>query len=289
MFKTITQGGQVNIHQLRMFKQVFVFGGLLALFTGGGVFLWQCWHLPAPLWRAGFEVTKAKLLLATPFEENQKKLTQLYTPPSLLGARLPAYRRPCLSILHDPFLQKKNQDLKSNLKIIGIKSCLMGILSFLCMMVFWLRRGGTHKQTQHQRGSTFIESKKLAKLIKKKNQASDLTLGRLPLIKNKETSHMLITGTTGSGKTNLFHTLLPQIRSRGDRTIIVDITGDYVFRYYNEATDIILNPFDPRSLFWTPWADCQSDVQYDILTHSLIQPKGHSYSDPFWTMPAEQS
>ena len=282
MFKTITQGGQVHIHQLRMFKQVFVFGFLLALFTGGGAFLWQSWKIPSPLWRAALEVTKAKILLATTFEEKQKTLTQLYTPPSLLGTHLTSYRRPCFSTLHDPFLQKKTQDLKIELKIIGLKSCFIGVLSLLCMMVFWLRRGGTHKQTQHQRGSTFIEPKKLAKLLKRRTQASDLILGNLPLIKHKETSHMLITGTTGSGKTNLFHTLLPQIRTRGDRAIIVDVTGDYVSRYYNEATDIILNPFDTRSLLWTPWTDCQNDTHYDILTHALIQPKGNSSGDPFW-------
>jgi type IV conjugative transfer system coupling protein TraD len=279
MFKTITQGGQVHIHQIRMFKQVFVFGVLLSLFTGGGFFLWRCWTLPSPLWRAAIEVTKAKVLLATTFEEKQRTATQTYTPPSLSGV---PYKRRCFEVIRDPFLKRKTQEFWLELKAIGIKSLLAGGLAFLVLMIFWLRRGGSHREIQHQRGTTFMEPKALAKLIRKKRQESDLIVENLPLIKNKETSHTLITGTTGSGKTNLFHTLLPQIRTRGDKAIVVDVTGDYISRYYQEDTDIILNPFDVRALPWTPWADCHTDTHYDILANALIQPKGHSYSDPFW-------
>lgn len=92
---------------------------------------------------------------------------------------------------------------------------------------------------------------------------------------------MLITGTTGSGKTNAFHILLPQIRKRRNRAIVVDITGDYVARYYNSETDIILNPLDIRSQNWHPWADCHSDAHYDVLAESFIQSKGN-LKDPFW-------
>jgi hypothetical protein len=38
----------------------------------------------------------------------------------------------------------------------------------------------------------------MAALIKKKNAHSDLTLAGLPLIKNKETSHLLFHGTVES-------------------------------------------------------------------------------------------
>ena len=110
---------------------------------------------------------------------------------------------------------------------------------------------------------------------------SDLKVGKLPLLKSKETSHILITGTTGSGKTNAFHTLLPQIRKRNNRAIVVDVTGDYVSRYYDPATDIILNPLDIRSLPWNPWDDCELDAHYDVLAESFIQTK-EGAKDPFW-------
>lgn len=282
MFKTLTQGGQVHLHQLRMFKQVLSAGLLVALLTGGSFFLWKAWHIPAPFWRATLEVTKAKILLANTFESNQNKVRQLYTPPSFFGRSYSPYSRRCKAILRDPALKRHVQELKHDLQSIGFQSLGVGGVAFLLLMLFWLRRGNSHAQIQHQRGSTFIETKALAKLIRKNGDASDLRIGPLPLIKNKETSHMLLTGTTGSGKTNLIHTLLPHIQKRGDRAIVVDMTGEYVNRYYKENRDVLLNPFDPRSLPWTPWADLQKDVHYDVLTHALIQPQGQRYSDPFW-------
>lgn len=184
--------------------------------------------------------------------------------------------------MNDTFLQEKVQELTLEIKIAGVKSLGLGGLSFLALMLFWLKRGGSHKKTQHQRGSTFMSSAQLKRLIQKNKQASDLTVEGFPLLKDKETSHTLITGTTGSGKTNLFHIFLPQLRRRRDTAIVVDMTGDYVARYYNEKTDIILNPLDTRSLVWSPWADCQMDAHYDGLANALIQPKERSQGDPFW-------
>lgn len=279
MFKTLTQGGQVHIHQLRMLKQVFIFGLLVTFLAGGGFFVWSCYSLPTSLWRATLEVTKAKALLATTFELKQDRLTQLYTP---LQSKIKPYRRKCVNILKDPVLLDRTQDLISELKIAAWKSLSIGGISFLLLMLFWLMRGRAYRQTQHQRGATCVSLKTLKRLIQKNKDASDLTIGEVPLLKNKETSHLLMTGTTGSGKTTLFHTLLPQIRRRGDRAIVVDSTGDFIARYYDETRDIILNPFDARSLSWDPWADCQTEPHYDVLSHALIQPKERSQSDPFW-------
>ncbi|MDZ4323120.1 MAG: type IV secretion system DNA-binding domain-containing protein, partial [Alphaproteobacteria bacterium] len=87
--------------------------------------------------------------------------------------------------------------------------------------------------------------------------------------------------TTGAGKTNAFHSLLPQIRKRGDKAIIVDVTGTYISRYYNKKTDFILNPLDTRSQFWHPWADCHLESHYDVITNSFIPENKHA-KDPFW-------
>ncbi|HUX80573.1 MAG TPA: type IV secretion system DNA-binding domain-containing protein [Alphaproteobacteria bacterium] len=92
------------------------------------------------------------------------------------------------------------------------------------------------------------------RLLRKTNEASDLHLDKLPLVKDKETGHILMTGTTSAGKTNCFHKLLPQIQSRPYRVIVMDMTGDFVSKYYREGTDLILNPFDQRTKHWSPWA-----------------------------------
>jgi type IV conjugative transfer system coupling protein TraD len=163
----------------------------------------------------------------------------------------------------------------------GFKSLVFAGGIFWVIMAFWFVFGLAQKRAQHRRGNTLVPWRQLVHLLKRKREASDLTLGKLPLVKHKETSHILITGTTGSGKTNAFHILLPQIRKRKNRAVILDITGDYVSRYYNETTDIILNPLDTRSKSWHPWIDCHLDSHYDVLAESFIQTKVGA-RDPFW-------
>lgn len=119
------------------------------------------------------------------------------------------------------------------------------------------------------------------KILQKKGQASDLTLDQAPLLKNSETSHLFLTGTTGSGKTNAFHTLLPQLRKRPNRAVIVNLTGDYVMRYYREGRDILLNPYDQRSKGWSPWEEYQNEAHYDALVAAMVPPSRDL--DDFWS------
>ena len=98
-------------------------------------------------------------------------------------------------------------------------------------------------------GHDFVESKELKKLIKEK---SDITLANIQYPDGAEARHTLITGTTGSGKTNAIIELIDQVREKGERAIIVDTVVTYVNRYYDRTRgDIILIPFDPRSVPWS--------------------------------------
>ncbi|OJW47882.1 MAG: hypothetical protein BGO67_03055 [Alphaproteobacteria bacterium 41-28] len=280
--KTITQGGQVHIHQLRMLKQILIAGFVVAFIVGGGHFIWKSLLLPANDWRIAYETYWAKFLLTTVPSEKHKNIRQLYIPPQ--GK---PYRRSSLSILQDLVLKKATLRVEKHLELTGYKSLKLAGWTYLSIMGFWFIFGLAQKRTQHQRGNTLVPWKHLRTMLRRKREASDLKLypakawSKLPLVKHKETSHILITGTTGSGKTNAFHHLLPQIRKRGDRAIVLDVTGDYVSRYYKEGKDIILNPLDQRSRPWHPWADCHLDSHYDVLAESLIQSKDSS-NDPFW-------
>ncbi len=275
-FKTLTQGGQVHIHQLHMFKQIFVAGIIVAFVMGVSCFAWKSYQLPEYGWRVLSQTSWARFMTLTNPVQKHPELYQDYVP--LEGK---SYRRSCLSILKDPFLKKTTHQMEMALKDIAYKSLEWAGLSFLTLMALWFFLGRAHRRAKHQRGNSFMEFSKLARLLKRKGESSDLTLETLPLVKDKETSHLLMTGTTGSGKTNAFHILLPQIRKRGDKAIIVDVTGTYISRYYKEKTDFILNPLDTRSQFWHPWADCHLESHYDVLTNSFIPENKHA-KDPFW-------
>ena len=275
-FKTLTQGGQVHIHQLHMFKQIFVAGIIVAFVVGVSCFAWKSYQLPSYGWQVLSQTSWSRFMLAT---NPVQKHPELYQDYQTFSGK--PYRRSCLSILKDPFLKKTTYQMELALKDIAYKSLEWAGFSFLALMALWFFLGRAHKQAKHQRGNTFMTFSKLAKLLRRKNMNSDLIFETLPLVKDKETSHLLMTGTTGSGKTNAFHNLLPQIRKRGDKAIIVDVTGAYISQYYNEKTDFILNPLDERSQFWHPWADCHLESHYDVLASSFI-PENKYAKDPFW-------
>ncbi|KJV69704.1 type II/IV secretion system family protein [Orientia tsutsugamushi str. TA763] len=88
--------------------------------------------------------------------------------------------------------------------------------------------------------------------------------GGLPLVKNSERLHILITGTTGTGKTNMLNELLPQIRLHKDRAIIVDTTGAFTDRFFDHKYDKLLNPLEKNSEQWLPWNDCLKQLIFMI-------------------------
>jgi type IV secretory pathway TraG/TraD family ATPase VirD4 len=186
-----------------------------------------------------------------------------------------------LDVVNSHYLRHNKKYVEAELRKISIHALWIFGIGALAAISFFVLRGRQQYRKKLDRGNQLVPVGELSKSIKKQNAASDLTLDGLPLISHKETSHILVTGTTGAGKTNLFHTLLPQIHRRGDRAVIVDFTGDYVAKYYNPETDVILNPFDQRSPSWSIWNECQSEAQFDAFSEALIPAKRFA-QESFW-------
>jgi hypothetical protein len=107
----------------------------------------------------------------------------------------------------------------------------------------------------------------------------------LPIPQNSEKQHILVTGTTGSGKTNFLNELLPQVKALNGKAIIVDVTGTFVTQFFDPSRDILLNPFDARSANWLPWADCFEEYDYAAIASAIV---GEGFSnDPFWDKSAQ--
>jgi len=131
--------------------------------------------------------------------------------------------------------------------------------------------GRTARQPQHLRGRTLTTDRRLADALIRAGTASDLTIGTIPLVRNKETQHILMVGTVGAGKTQAMYHLLDTIRTRGDIAIIYDIAGTFIPSFYHpEFGDRILNPLDRRSARWSPWAEIANAASADRLAASLI-------------------
>jgi type IV secretory pathway TraG/TraD family ATPase VirD4 len=96
-----------------------------------------------------------------------------------------------------------------------------------------------------------------------------------------ETKHFKLIGTTGTGKSTAIEEILNVALKRGDRAVIADPDGGYLRRFYDEKRgDIVLNPFDKRSVKWDLFAEIKNSYDVEQLARSLIP--DHEGSDRSW-------
>jgi len=85
--------------------------------------------------------------------------------------------------------------------------------------------------------------------------------------------HFSIMGDTGSGKSVLITQILDQVRERGEPAIIYDPAMEFIPRYYRDGQDLILNPLDARSPFWSPSDELTNPHDALAIAESLFPDK----------------
>jgi type IV secretory pathway TraG/TraD family ATPase VirD4 len=96
-----------------------------------------------------------------------------------------------------------------------------------------------------------------------------------------ETKHFKLIGTTGTGKSTAIAELLGAALARGDRAVIADPDGGYLARFYDPSRgDVILNPFDRRSVKWDLFREIDEPYDVEQLARSLIP--DHDGADRSW-------
>jgi type IV conjugative transfer system coupling protein TraD len=101
----------------------------------------------------------------------------------------------------------------------------------------------------------------------------------------REQSHAMLVGTTGTGKTVALTELVDEIRERGERAVIFDLTGAFIETFYEADRDVILNPLDARCPAWSVFNDCTSRAEFHSAAESLVPHDGGG-SEQFWVLAA---
>src|SRR3990167_1370203 len=191
------------------------------------------------------------------------------------------YHVAAFQILNNPYFLNLRQETIS----VVIKAFIIGVIvatpiTYLVNRLFH-QRGRQLSEDKFIRGMQLVSPSVLETILKKSNQASDFHFDKRYIFKKDfEVQHMLLDGTTGSGKSVAIRKLLMWIRERGDKAIVYDKGCTYVSKFFNEKTDFLMNPFDERSVYWDVWCDGIEDTDFENMSSALIPM--HGEGDPFW-------
>jgi type IV secretory pathway TraG/TraD family ATPase VirD4 len=108
-----------------------------------------------------------------------------------------------------------------------------------------------------------------------------VTVAGIAIPVSDETKHFKLIGTTGTGKSTAIREILETALARGDRAVIADPDAGYLRHFYDaDRGDVVLNPFDRRSVRWDLFAEIKNDYDVDQLALSLIP--DHDGPDRSW-------
>jgi type IV secretory pathway TraG/TraD family ATPase VirD4 len=126
----------------------------------------------------------------------------------------------------------------------------------------------------HRRGAHVVDGKRAqrrARRLHGRYAEAPLLLAGVAISRRDETKHFKLIGTTGTGKSTAIAGLMEGALRRGDRAVITDPDGGYLARFYQRRRgDVILNPFEPDSVRWDPFAELGERWDVDQLASGLI-------------------
>lgn len=162
-----------------------------------------------------------------------------------------------------------------------------GFLGFIGWLACLFLFSGTMKRRRERAlqdrviaGTMVTTEKRLSMLLAEDAGSHALAIGTVPIPPRLETRHMAMIGTTGSGKTTALRQMLDDIETRGEAALVYDTSGEFIAHYYRpERGDVILNSFDARCAFWSPFAEIAHPADADRIAHQLVTETGQNDRD----------
>ena len=298
MLNNFIGGGQIFLHKVRMFGQVFFRNLNVSIIVGIALALLFNWGNLARLDWDGF-ISYRKAFFAVGFEDSIGSLREVLgnkgehkeyiiaKSSTRNFGEIEASRLLKMRLFKKA--DKKALDLFASILMLTTK---IFAFVFISIYIWWSKFGAGLKSELKKEGSDqVLSAREIKRKLRKLQMAGDITIGDMPIVKNSETRHFMISGSTGSGKTNLFHNILPQVEQKQHSAIVIDQTGEMIAKYYNpERGDIIFNPFDKRGAMWDFWTDCETKEDLETFSSLLFGFNRRSTgmnNDPFWERSAE--
>ena len=301
----------------RRFLVLFIFAGLIASTVAGAAsfamvrIAWsdlERHYLSSYLWAASpsilssggtynlvvIEAEGGPSYLATPFDVVYGNGAFVLTSAALSRGATGARERRYDNVAHAEVYWKLRE------YIYGGHSCwqlfrvprLIGFLTAFALV--WIGVVREHKDRQAKRAGSVEQGPRLVTpeefnqihcgdgigLNVKGEETSQTIQIRIP--KAYEPQSVIVLGDTGAGKTVALKQMIDQIEERGDLAVIHDPKADYLPIYFSaKRGDVVLNPFDTRSPFWSPSDEVLSPPDTETVASAFFP--DIPGKDVFWT------
>ncbi len=187
---------------------------------------------------------------------------------------------PASVLANDPVWNRCWDDLMSK-AILG--GAFGGLLGFgLCFgLAVWMRdRGRKAALDKIIAGTEIITERELRRLTKRATGDASIRIATVGIPEWLECRHFAFLGTTGAGKTTVLRQMLDMVEARGEPVLVYDTSGEFIAHYYRpERGDIILNPFDARSAYWSPFSEIAHPADADRIARQLVSETGERDDD----------
>lgn len=106
--------------------------------------------------------------------------------------------------------------------------------------------------------------------IPRKATKPEIVIGSVPVPERLINRNFMFVGMPGSGKSQAILQVLKQVRNRNETVIAIDHGGEFLQRFYRPGKDIIFNPFDARSVGWSPFNEIRRVYDFDRLAKAIV-------------------
>ena len=108
--------------------------------------------------------------------------------------------------------------------------------------------------------------------VQNRTLSRELLLEDIELPDETATKHLVVSGGTGAGKTQAIHRILDRVlwgATHGEKAIVTDSGGQF-WESRSGKADLVLNPFDGRSVLWNPFSEIEDEWDFDSLAEALV-------------------
>lgn len=278
------RGGQTINLQVRETIHLIKIMLLVSLGIGFVVFIGWMLFATTSVERDSFlSFTHIKIL-----EAMNAKPDQIFSCPRPDGTRISIELKWCLA---DPSVSAGWRAVADAVTDAAWIAGAIFLIAMIILFVWFKRFGQDLIKERRTRGAEVVSASDLNHLVDRSNVKrkkdpffaayKPYKLAGVSMPLGAHNRHVMVAGTTGTGKSQFLFDLMAQIRANDDRAIIFDKTGAFIERFYSDASgDRVLNPLDARCAPWSMMAEASTDTDFDTMAHALIPDE--NAQDKFW-------